>query len=77
LGTRVPGVEELVGDENSLFTYMDFKELSKRMKEFLTNEEMIKINVELNLKKVAGFGINRMVNEHYKVYQDVCGPIQN
>ncbi|WP_026751222.1 glycosyltransferase [Sediminibacterium sp. C3] len=77
LGTRVPGVEELVGDENSLFTYMDFIELSKRMKEFLTNEQAMRINVELNLKKVAGFGMNSMVNEHYKVYEEVCGIRQN
>jgi len=73
LGTRVPGLEELVGDENSLFNYMDFRELSNRMKEFLTNEVSIRINVELNLKKVAGFGMHRMVNEHFKVYKEVCG----
>ena len=71
IGTDVFGVQELVGDNYSLFKYKDDKDLAEKINSLLFETEKIHKNKTLNSIKVKQFDINFMLKEHLHLYSKI------
>jgi glycosyltransferase involved in cell wall biosynthesis len=71
IGTDVPGVRELVGDNYGLFKYKDVECLAEKIKSLLFEAEKINKNTTLNFIKVKEFDINFMLKEHLHLYSKI------
>ncbi len=71
IGTDVPGVQELVGDNYSLFKYQDVEKLAEKISCLLFDTEKINQNTTLNFIKVKQFDINLMLKEHLLLYSKI------
>jgi glycosyltransferase involved in cell wall biosynthesis len=69
LGSNVPGVREVVGDQEGLFTYKDSVELAHKIRILLYNKEEIARNILLNTQKAVLYDINTMVKKHIDLYK--------
>jgi glycosyltransferase involved in cell wall biosynthesis len=71
IGTDVPGVKELVGDNYGLIEYQDFEKLAEKISSLLFDSEKINQNTTLNFMKVKQFDINFMLKEHLLLYSRI------
>ncbi len=71
IGTDVPGVKELVGDNFGLVKYQDVEKLAEKITSLLFDKEKITQNTTLNFMKVQQFDINFMLKEHLHLYSKI------
>jgi glycosyltransferase involved in cell wall biosynthesis len=72
IGTDVPGVKEIVGDDFGLVKFQDVENLAKKINSLLFDVEKIRQNTNLNSIKVKKFDIDTMLKEHLLLYSIIA-----
>lgn len=69
IGTKVPGIKELVENHGELFEYKNFEEFSKLLKKILENDnQYFKIKEKCRIKALE-FDIQNTILEYLKIYE--------
>lgn len=72
IASRVPGLENVVGDAGILFEKGNYKELANAILNVLNNEKLYKSLCIKGLLYSEKFSINKMVEEYLKVYNNLA-----
>lgn len=71
LGSKVDGVKNILEDNDLLFEYGNFEELSKKIFDFYKDNGKMKKYSEYCFSLVKQYNINRMYDKYDKVYMEV------
>ena len=70
LGSNVPGIKELVGDDYSLFEFGDHNELAQKILILLSNNNRANEMIEKNYEKLELFSFSRQVNSIKNLFEE-------